>query len=599
MIKPHDFQRSKLQKKYGITRFLFIHFLLLCRIFFKSLKYICFMKRIFSLFGMAFIFTTAFSQNQSLDYTPPIQEKLVLNGSFGELRNHHFHSGVDFGTFRKTGLPIVAVTDGVINRIKVSSFGYGWVVYLRHNDGYSTVYAHLESFAEPIASYVKNAQYKNQSFDIELFPTQNELKIKKGDVIGYSGNTGNSGGPHLHFELRETASERTINPFLKGIFSTIQDSLKPVVNSLWAYPIGNHSTVKGIDVPILLDYQSNEKGEFVTETLFAQGEIGFGVNSHDILQDSGGKNGLFELKMYVDEQLYTHIQFDDFLFIETRTINTLTDYQKWRESKIMVQKFFQTGTYRAPMYKQLKDNGILKLSKGNKHLVKLELSDFHGNTQVIKIPVVHKKFTPTKKERTGKYIDYYKDYVFENEGKSVAWSALTLAENAYLDIDLSGETIKIHEDIIPVFKDLDIRFDVSNREIDKEKSFIGRIDNGKILYCDTWKKGNDFRTRVKNLGVFNVYEDLDAPIIEDRNSQNQYKFTDVLQFYIKDKLSGIQIFNGYINGKWVLFTYEHKSGIITHALSDTIAVLGKNTLTIEVTDKVGNKQKLNYEFVVE
>lgn len=557
------------------------------------------MHRIFSLFGMAFFFFTAFSQQQSLNYISPISEKLVLNGTFGELRNHHFHSGVDFGTFKKTGLPIVAITDGVVNRIKISSFGYGWVVYLRHHDGYSSVYAHLESFAEPIASYVKNAQYQKQSFEVELFPTQNELKLKKGDIIGYSGNTGNSGGPHLHFELRETKSERTLNPFLKGMFTSIQDSLKPVVNSLWAYPINEYSTVKGIDIPVLLEYQTNENGELVTDTVFADGELSFGVNSHDILQDSGGKNGLFELKMFVDNVLYTHIRFDDFLFAETRTINTLTDYQKWRENKIMVQKLFQTGTYKAPFYKHLLNNGILKISKNNKHLVRIELSDFQNNKQIIKIPVVYQKSPVVKKEKNGKQINYYKDYIFAQDGKSVAWSALSFAENTYLNIDFTDDLIIIHQDIIPVFKDLDIRFDVSKKTINKEKSFIGRIENDKIIFCDTWKKGNDFRTKTKTLGSYGIFEDLEAPIIEDKNEQNKLKKTDVLQFYIKDELSGIASFNGFINGKWALFTYEHKSGLITHVLNENIASVGENILLLEVLDKTGNSRTFTYSFTLE
>ena len=159
-----------------------------------------------------------FSQeNIPKDYfSNPLDIPLLLSGNFGELRSNHFHSGLDIKTQQREGLPVYAPADGYVKRIKVSHYGYGKALYLQHPNGYSSVYAHLQSYAGPIQQYVKEHQYNKESFEIELFPESDVLPVKKGQIIAYSGNSGSSGGPHLHFEIRDGAS-RPMNPMLFGI----------------------------------------------------------------------------------------------------------------------------------------------------------------------------------------------------------------------------------------------------------------------------------------------------------------------------------------------------------------------------------------------
>ena len=136
-------------------------------------------------------------------FRSPLDIPMSLSGNFGEIRPNHFHSGLDLRTNSREGLNIYAVADGYVSRIKVSPYGYGKAIYITHPNGYVSVYGHLSAYSGAIAEYIKKAQYEKESFEVELFPAKDEIKVTKGQVIAFSGNTGGSGGPHLHFEIRD------------------------------------------------------------------------------------------------------------------------------------------------------------------------------------------------------------------------------------------------------------------------------------------------------------------------------------------------------------------------------------------------------------
>ena len=192
------------------------------------------MKYIF-LVSTVFFSTFLIAQsNVPQDYfSSPLDIPMILSGSFGELRSNHFHSGLDIKTQQREGFPILAPADGYVKRIKVAHYGYGKALYLQHPNGYTTVFAHLQRYANDIQDYVKEQQYKKETFEFEAFPSDKLLQVKKGEIIGYTGNSGSSGGPHLHFEIRDPAS-RPMNPMLFGI--EIPDTKAPLVSVLFAYP---------------------------------------------------------------------------------------------------------------------------------------------------------------------------------------------------------------------------------------------------------------------------------------------------------------------------------------------------------------------------
>ena len=182
--------------------------------------------------------------NYHNQYSLPIDIPIFLSGTFGELRSSNIHAGIDIKTQGREGFPLKAVSDGYVSRVKISTTGYGKVIYINHPDGKTSVYAHLKKFSAPIVHEVRKKQYTTQSYEVELFFEPSELQVSKNEIIGFSGNTGGSSGPHLHFELRETKTQKPINPLLSHY--NIEDSVRPVIHSLIAYPIGEDAIINSV-----------------------------------------------------------------------------------------------------------------------------------------------------------------------------------------------------------------------------------------------------------------------------------------------------------------------------------------------------------------
>ena len=216
------------------------------------------MKRLSVFFACIVLSISLKAQETFPQYPSPVDIPVYLSATFAELRNNSFHAGVDIKTQGVEGKNIYAVADGYVSRIGVSPYGYGNVVYITHNDGYTSVYAHLQRFNKGIAKYVKDYQYRNKSFSATIFLGKDTFPIKAGDFIGYSGNTGGSGGPHLHYEIRHTKSEKPVNPLYFGL--KVADDVKPVIKGLAVYPINDESTVENSDQPLYLAVENKKTG---------------------------------------------------------------------------------------------------------------------------------------------------------------------------------------------------------------------------------------------------------------------------------------------------------------------------------------------------
>ncbi|MEG1199654.1 MAG: M23 family metallopeptidase, partial [Algoriella sp.] len=304
----------------------------------------------------------------------PLEIANYLAGNFGELRANHFHAGLDIKTQQREGLKVKAIGHGYISRINISPTGYGNALYIDHPNGYTSVYAHLREFTPELQEYVRKQQYANETFKIELHPKPNELPIKIGDLIALSGNSGGSGGPHLHFEIRDTKSEEPINPFYFGF--DLPDSKKPSILGLYAYPILGDVNQKTNRVVVA-------NGGIIS----ASGKIGFGVKAYDKQNGSENNNGIHQINISVnDEPIYTFTA-NRFSFDEARAINATCDYADMQKNNSWVYQGFVKDGNPLRLFSNLKNNGILDVVDGETYKIKIEVKDYAGNASTSQFTV--------------------------------------------------------------------------------------------------------------------------------------------------------------------------------------------------------------------
>ncbi|WP_299219316.1 M23 family metallopeptidase [uncultured Aquimarina sp.] len=530
----------------------------------------------------------------------PLDIPLAVSGTYGELRSNHFHSGLDLKTEGQEGLKVYAAGTGTITRIKISYFGYGKAMYISHPNGYTSVYAHLQKFSPEIEAYIKKRQYAKESYEIELFPKAGALSVKQGDVIAYSGNTGGSGGPHLHFEIRD-AKARPMNPMCFGI--DIKDTKKPTINSVWLYSLDGNSHVNGNQQPTKLRLIPLDNGSFKAEDVNAIGKIGIGVSTIDQQNLAANKNGIYKISTELNGQENFSMEMRRFSFSETRYINRLIDYPYYKKNRSRITKLFIEKNNPLTIYKNTIDKGIFKVEDSLSYTAKVLVKDFKDNTTVISIPIQGKQLAEiSKKEviKTPYLAQSTENFTFNSGIFDLYIPKGSLYENAYLDIQANGDTIKIHQDEIPLHKNMTIVFDVSNySESDRKKLYIGRLGyNNKHYYVKTNKKSNRFSTRTRTLGSYSLFTDLNKPTIVPINVSDKKWMSkaNFLKIKIDDADSGVKSYRATINGKFILMEYDYKTGMLVYDFNDKIIAETENKFKLIVLDKVGNNATFETTF---
>lgn len=317
----------------------------------------------------------------------------ALSGTMGELRSNHFHAGLDIKTDQVVGLPVYASADGYVSRIKVSPYGYGNALYIAHPNGQTTVYGHLLSFRSDMAKAVVNDQYQKESFAVEMFPEKGQFAVKKGEIIGKSGTSGGSGGPHLHWEIRD-GYQRPINPLLVK-FPEIKDNIDPVFYKVGFTTLSENAHVNNEFGFFSLTPLKTSNTTYRLNDVTAQGEIGLSIKANDKLNGASNRNGVAGIEVYVDDELSFKYYNDRFSFASSKMINEHIEYQRFKDGYGKFHKCYVSDGNSLGFYEKNTSQGKLLIKDSEKHAIRIKIWDAYNNESSMTFNVIGKNIEQT------------------------------------------------------------------------------------------------------------------------------------------------------------------------------------------------------------
>ena len=545
-------------------------------------------------FLLLFIISILFRLNsQEYNLNSPIDLPLNLSGTFGEFRSSHFHYGLDITTNKKSGYEVYSIESGSIIRIRVSTSGYGKAIYVDHLNGLTSVYAHLKEFSPKIQEYIKEQQYLNKSYNIQKFFNVGDLVIDKGELIGYSGNTGGSSGPHLHFEIRDTKSQNPINPL--SFEYEYEDTRRPIIRSLYVF---DETDSFKKDNPKQYPIEKINDSMYKSKKVIYNNDIGIGVEVYD--RQSGNnynRNGIYEIRMYLDSILNFSYKMDNINISESIFRKVFYDYSLLKTKGIRVQKIYYPPNSKLSFLNHNTKTGIFDSNDSIKKDVQIEVIDWNNNKSYLKFQIEGSPSNIKENPISGIEIVPDQEYKIKRDNVEVDFRRNSFFNKVALNIEFNNDTLKVGKDIHPLRKSYNIKI---NKKIEdsivRRQSYIGLINkNGKISYLNTSKNKNSFSVNSSILGSYILSRDSIKPEVKPLNFSLNKDISKqgTIRLRIFDNISGIKSYEVLINNKWALFEYEPKSNLIFHTIKDGIIKNGENSINIKVIDGVGNETKMN------
>lgn len=545
-------------------------------------------------------------------FISPVKIPLALSANFGELRTDHFHSGLDIKTQGVTGKEIVAAASGYVYRINVSPGGFGKALYIRHPSGYSTVYGHLDRFLPEIEEYVVTRQYEEKSFLVSLFPPKDKFHFNQGDIIAYSGNSGSSSGPHLHYEIRKAESEIPVNPLLFDF--GIGDDIEPVIERLAIYPVRKNTLINNQNKTYIISVSGGHGNYYIPSRneIRISGVAGFGIKSFDLLNDSYNKCSVYSITLSIDSIPVFRYLMDAFSFNETRYINSHIDYETFIKEKTYFEKTFLQPNNKLSVYKDVVNNGVFNFNDDKKHHVEIVVTDIYNNKSLLSFFVrsVPPRATENMPEQENNFVlmPFSRNNRFVSKNISVNIPAGALYDTLYFEYKKSpgnngmlSEVHHVHNRFTPLHRPYTLSIKPGRIPAGKEsKMLLVQLgdDMKKNPLNSRWEEGY-IVTNTSSFGSFYVGIDTIPPVINPNGLFSGANLTgkSELRIRITDSFSGINSYEPLIDNKWALFEYDQKNNLLIYRFDSKRIEKGtKHTLSLKVTDNRDNQSTYKCEF---
>jgi hypothetical protein len=565
-------------------------------------------------FFLALVFISRFSFAQrppAMNYpkgyfSSPLNIPVLLSGNFGELRPNHYHMGLDLKTLARENLPVHAAADGYVSRVKIESAGFGRAIYITHPNGYTTLYAHLNNFNPQLEAWLKEQQYKQETWNIFLELSPDQFPVKKGDFIAYSGNTGGSQAPHVHFEIRRTDADVNLNPMLFGF--PIADNTRPSILRL-----GIYDRTKSVyeQSPKLVPVKAGGAGNFATSPALitvTYPMVSFAVTSFDTQSGSSNLNGIYEGILYMDGKAVIDFRMDNISYNDTRYLNAHTDYRIKTNGGAWLQHLSELPGYVNSIYNQFDGDGVLDLSDGAIHEIKIEVKDANNNQSVLNYKVQYKPgivaapaLPPNGKIFHPLMLDAFESedcefYIGEKclyDEVNIRYSKVAAATTAAVSAqhNIGAPYIPLQEPFLIRIKPTRVL-----NELEQSRTVMqwvaGTKNNVmKVEWKDGWGSAN-----FRDFGSYKLLVDTDPPVIVPMgfaDGANLSKASRIV-FTVRDNLTKFKNVRPELDGKWLRFTNDKGRNFIYNF--DEKCSPGSHELKIYAEDEAGNSTVRSFRF---
>ena len=535
----------------------------------------------------------------------PVDARISLAANFGELRPNHYHMGLDCRTNQVVNRPVKAAAGGYVARVTVEPLGYGQAIYINHPNGLTTVYGHLNRFFPALAKYVKEKQYEQQKWEVDLKMPPGLFPVTQGQFIAYSGSTGGSMGPHTHFEIRDTKTDKVLNELLFGL--PIPDKVPPTILRLAMYD-RNKSTYS--QSPEIF-YLKKVGGGYTTEESIIgvhSDKISFGISANDKQSGSHNPNGIYEAVIYLDQVPLSAFELDSISYAETRYVNAHIDYKTRAAGGPYIEHLSRLPGYPQGVYKDIHGDGVIELHDAGVHEVKIVVKDTYGNTSVLRFSI--KKEPENESAAPGPTpgsIEFQPEEVnvFENRNLQLYLPKATLYDSvAFSYSEKISDATDAYSPDYSILSGLIPSQDYFTVRIKADKPVPENLQD-KMVIIQSWKgkhevaraSSNDgwYSARFNNFGDFVLAADEVPPVIHvdfgDHANISRYH---TIVATPTDNNHVIRNFRAYLDGKWLMFTNDKGRKYIYYF--DTHCPRGTHQLKISVEDEAGNTTEKIYYF---